>query len=325
MTATWPGPIVDGIAALAGLTPYSILVIALVFAGLSAATLAIARLRQRQPARDLSELESRISSWWIIVALLTAALVMGRGPTLLLLAFVSYLALKEYLSIIPTRRQDRAVLFFVYLAVPLQFWLVWTEWYGLFIVFVPVYMFMFLGSAMVMLGATHRFLEASGTLHWGLASTVYSLGHLAYLLVLMERGGHAEGAALVIALLVVTELNDVAQYVWGKWLGQAKIVPLISPNKTWAGFWGGMATTALVAVLVLPALTPWSAPASLLLGLALALAGFFGDVTLSAVKRDVGLKDSGTLLPGHGGILDRVDSLIFTAPLFFHLTRYVHT
>ena len=107
-------------------------------------------------------------SWWIIVALLTAALVMGRAASILLLAFISYLALKEYLSIIPTRRQDRAVLFFVYLAIPVQFWLVWAEWYGLFIIFVPVYMFMFLGAAMVMLGHTSGFLKASGMLHWGI-------------------------------------------------------------------------------------------------------------------------------------------------------------
>lgn len=320
-----PGPIIDGIAALAGLTPHSMLVIGLIFAGLAAATLYVARLRRQDPSRDRSELESRIRSWWIIVSLLTAALVMGRAATILLFAFISYLALKEYLSIIPTRRQDRAVLFFVYLAIPVQFWLVWAEWYGFFIIFVPVYMFMFLGAAMVMLGHTNGFLKASGLLHWGLASTVYSLGHLAYLLVLMERGGHAEGAALVIALIVITELNDVAQYVWGKAFGKNPIVPLVSPNKTWEGFLGGLLTTALVSLIILPWLTPWTLSAALIMGLLLGLAGFFGDVTLSAVKRDVGIKDTGTLLPGHGGILDRVDSLIFTAPLFFHLTRYFYT
>ena len=321
----WPGPIVDGMAALTGLTPHSLLVIAIIFAGLAAATLWLGRLRRNDPARDRSELADRLRSWWIIVSLLTAALVAGRAATLLLLAFVSYLALKEYLSIIPTRRQDRAVLFFVYLAIPVQFWLIWTEWYGFFIVFVPVYMFMFLGAAMVVLGHTDGFLKASGMLHWGMASTVYSLGHLAYLLVLMERGGHAEGAALVIALVVVTELNDVAQYVWGKAFGKNPILPLVSPNKTWEGFLGGLVSTALVSLVVLPWLTPWSAGWALMMGLVLAIAGFFGDVTLSAVKRDVGLKDTGTLLPGHGGILDRVDSLIFTAPLFFHLTRYFQT
>lgn len=320
-----PGPIIDSIAALAGLTPQSVYVIGMIFLGLAGATLYVARLHRRDPRRDRSELASRITSWWIIVALLTAALVTGRAASLLLIAFVSYLALKEYLSIIPTRRQDRVVLLFVYLAIPVQFWLIWAEWYGLFIVFVPVYMFMFLGAAMVMLGHTDGFLRASGTLHWGMTSTIYSLGHLAYLLVLMERGGHAEGAALVIALVVVTELNDVAQYVWGKAFGQHPIVPKVSPNKTWEGFLGGMVTTALLALLILPWLTPWSAGAAFSMGLLLALAGFFGDVTLSAVKRDVGIKDTGSLLPGHGGILDRVDSLIFTAPLFFHLTRYFHT
>lgn len=320
-----PGPIVDGVAALAGLTPHSVLVIGLVFAGLAAATLFVAPKLGRPRNHDRAELESRIRSWWMIVTLLTAALVAGRGASLLLIAFVSYLALKEYLSIIPTRRQDRAVLFLVYLAIPLQFWIIWSVWYGLFIVFVPVYMFLFLGAAMVVLGHTDGFLKASGMLHWGLASTVYSLGHLAYLLVLDERGGHAEGAALVIAIVVLTELNDVAQYMWGKSFGRRPIMPAVSPNKTWEGFLGGLLTTVLASALVLPWLTPWTLGPALLMGLALGLAGFFGDVTLSAVKRDVGVKDSGTLLPGHGGILDRVDSLIFTAPLFFHLTRFFHT
>ena len=321
----WPGPIIESLAVISGLTSHSLLVIGLVFIGLAAATLGIAHVKARYAFLDLSELSSRIATWWVIVSVLTAALVMGRAATLVVLAFISYLALKEYLSIIPTRKQDRLVLALVYLAIPVQFWLVWTEWYGLFIVFVPVYMFMVLGAAMVMLGQTDGFLKASGMLHWGMTSTVYSLGHLAYLLVLMERGGHAEGAALVIALLVVTELNDVAQYVFGRAFGRHPIVPLVSPNKTWEGFLGGMATTVVVAVGVLSWLTPWTAGAAIVMGLLLALAGFFGDVTLSAVKRDVGIKDSGTALPGHGGILDRVDSLIFTAPLFFHLTRYYYT
>ena len=326
-------PLIDWLASWAGLTPNTLIVLVLLIILLGVATLAAAYVSRGKPNAGETELELRVRSWWVIVALVVGALLIGRTMALSLFAFISFLALKEYLSIIPTRRADRAVLFLAYVTIPLQFWLIATEQYGIFIVLVPVWMFLLLPSAMTVLGQTEGFLKAAGTLHWGVMSTVYSLGHLAYLLVLpKETGGIAEGAALVVTLLILTELNDVAQYVWGKTLGRHKIIPKVSPGKTWEGFLGGMVTTLIVAALLIPFLLPQlSADGALsidwwvfvlLIGLAVSLGGFFGDVTESAVKRDLGIKDSGALIPGHGGILDRVDSLIFTAPLFFHITRY---
>jgi phosphatidate cytidylyltransferase len=323
----------DWLAGWAGLTPNTLVVLVLIVLLLGLATLAAAILSRHKPDAGTTELELRVRSWWIIVGLIVGALLIGRTMALVLFAFISFLALKEYVSIIPTRRADRAVLFFAYVTIPLQYWLVATEQYGIFIVLVPVWMFLFLPSAMVVLGQTDGFLKAAGTLHWGVMSTVYSLGHMAYLLVLpKESSGIAEGAALVVTLLVLTELNDVAQYVWGKTLGRRKIMPSVSPGKTWEGFLGGMATTLVVAFLLIPFLLPQLSVEGaltvdwrlfvLLIGLAISLGGFFGDLTESAVKRDLGIKDSGGIIPGHGGILDRVDSLIFTAPLFFHITRY---
>ena len=125
-------------------------------------------------------------------------------------------------------------------------------------------------------------------------------------------------------LLLLTELNDVAQYCWGKLLGKHKISPTVSPNKTMEGFIGGVLTTVPLAMLLAPWLTPFSSLDAVLAGALIAVAGFFGDLSLSALKRDLGIKDSGNLLPGHGGILDRVDSLTYTAPLFFHFTRYYY-
>lgn len=124
--------------------------------------------------------------------------------------------------------------------------------------------------------------------------------------------------------MLLTQLNDVAQYLWGKSLGRHKIVPKVSPNKTWAGFLGGVATTTLLAWLIAPWLTPLTEMESVLAGLLIGVCGFVGDVVISALKRDIGVKDSGSLLPGHGGILDRLDSLTYTAPLFFHFIRYLH-
>jgi phosphatidate cytidylyltransferase len=244
---------------------------------------------------------------------------------LVFLAFVSFLALKEYLSLIPTRRADRRVLFWAYLAIPSQFYWVATGWYGMFIIFIPVYLFLLLPMRMVLIGETAGFLRAAGSLHWGLMLTVFNLSHMAFLLALPKEINPAGGGAgLVLFLMFLTQFNDVAQYVWGKTLGKHKIIPKVSPKKTWEGFLGGIATTTLAAWALAPHLTPlagWEAPVA---GLLIGLAGFVGDVNISALKRDLGIKDSGSLIPGHGGILDRVDSLTFTAPLFFHFLYYLH-
>lgn len=286
--------------------------------------LATAVVWQLAPAPD-SELRQRIRSWWLIVALCSLALTFNRIAALLFFGLVSFLALKEYLTLIPTRHADRRVLFWAYLSIPVQYYWIGIEWYGMFIIFIPVYMFLLLPVAMVLIGETQGHLRAAGTLHWGLMSMVFSLSHLAFLLVLPQaQYPQVSGPGLVLFLLLLTELNDVAQFCWGKLLGRHKISPTVSPNKTVEGFVGGVVTTVLLSVLLAPWLTPFSVCDALLAGALIAVAGFFGDLSLSALKRDLGIKDSGNLLPGHGGILDRVDSLTYTAPLFFHFTRYLY-
>ncbi len=313
-----------------GLTPNALLIIYVILVLLAVATFAANRLARRNSTGAKlppTELELRIRSWWVMVLLIVGALAFGHVPAMLFFAGISFLALKEYLSIIPTRRADRSILLLAYLAVPVQYALISTQHYGFFIIFVPVYMFLILPAAMVVRGETDGFLKAAGTLHWGLMSTVYSLGHVAYLLVLPAPGpgqGIAEGASLVLALLILTQGNDVAQYIWGKSFGRTPISPKVSPNKTWEGFLGGLLTTAVLAAFLLPWLSPFSGWAAIGMGLVVGVAGFFGDVVESALKRDIGIKDASSLIPGHGGILDRVDSLIFTAPLFFHITRYFY-
>jgi phosphatidate cytidylyltransferase len=294
-----------------------------VLAALCAGTAAAFALARRRPGRDHAELRLRVRSWWVMVGVFAGALFLSPTAAVVLLAFVSYLALKEYLSLVPSRRADRRVMFLAYAAVPLQYYWAATGWYGMFIIFIPVYMFLLMPLRMVTIGETRDFLRAAGTLHWGLMVAVFSLSHAAFLLALPPSGNPgAGGAGLLLFLLVLTEANDVAQYAWGRTLGRRKVVPAVSPGKTWEGLAGGVATTALLGALLGPWLTPFGAPEAAALGLLLGAAGFAGDVTVSAVKRDLGVKDTGTLLPGHGGILDRVDSLIFTAPLFFHLVWY---
>ncbi|HEY4161913.1 MAG TPA: phosphatidate cytidylyltransferase [Dongiaceae bacterium] len=282
-------------------------------------------LKWRSPDKDYSELRLRIRTWWMIVALFAVAIALTPVFAISLLGFVSFLAFKEYVSVIPTRRADHRVLFLAYLTIPAQYYWVADGWYGMFIIFIPVYAFLLLPARMVLIGETEGFIRAAGTLHWGLMTTVFSLSHTAFLLALPAGGNPvAGGDGLLLYLLLLTQLNDVAQYVWGKTLGRHKVVPKVSPKKTWEGFLGGVATTIVVAFLAAPFLTPLLPLEALASGLLIGVGGFIGDITISAVKRDLGIKDSGNTLPGHGGILDRVDSLTFTAPLFFHFVYYLH-
>lgn len=302
-----------------------LIALAAIFLVLISASVLVRVIERRRSDPEPSELYLRIRSWWWMIGVLSVALLVGRTAMIVLFAFVSYLALKEYLSITPTRRADRSVLFWVYLAVPVQYVFVGINWYGMFIIFVPVYMFLVLPAAMVLNGETKGFQKAAGTLHWGLMTTVFAVSHAAFLLAVPPPDSAAgTGAGLLVTLLILTEFNDVAQYVWGKLFGRHKIIPKVSPNKTWEGFLGGVFTTVAMSVLLCLTLTPVQLPHAVLIGVLIAVAGFVGDLTISAIKRDLDLKDTGATIPGHGGILDRIDSLTFTAPLFFHIVRYFY-
>jgi phosphatidate cytidylyltransferase len=289
------------------------------------ATLIMLALKVKLDTEAYSELSQRIKSWWVMITVFVSAMLLSRNVSLFFFGMISFLALKEYLSMIPTRRADRRILFWAYLAIPLQYYWVSQEWYGMFIIFIPVYLFLFLPMRMVMVGDTKHFLRAAGTLHWGMMTMVFSISHLAFLLVLPATENTITGGpGLVLYLVFLTQFNDVAQYCWGKLFGKHKILPTVSPNKTWQGFLGGVATTSVLAVLIAPVLTGMDWNIALAAGLLISIAGFIGDVTISALKRDIGVKDSGSLLPGHGGILDRVDSLTYAAPLFFHFCWYLY-
>lgn len=289
------------------------------------ATLIVRLLSWIRSDSDWTELRQRVNSWWVIAGVFIVAIIANRTTSILLFAFVSFLALKEYLSLIPTRRADRRVLFWAYLTIPIQFYWVSMEWYGMFIIFIPVYAFLLLPLRMITIGLTEGYLRAVGTLHWGLMTMVFSLSHAAFLLILrLEKPSDVlAGPGLVLFLVVLTELNDIAQFLWGKSLGRRKILPQVSPGKTWVGFLGGVGTTILLAALSGRYLTPLSPLQSVIAGGIIGLGGFVGDVSISALKRDLGIKESGNILPGHGGILDRIDSLTYTAPLFFHYVYWL--
>ena len=197
------------------------------------------------------------------------------------------------------------------------------QWYGLFVIFIPVYAFLFVPVRSVLAGDTEDFLARTAKIQWGLMVAVYCVSHAPALLMLQIPGYEGQQAKLLLFLIVVVQLSDVLQYVFGKTLGKRRIVPLVSPNKTWEGAVGGIASASLVGALLWWAtpFTPWASGAIALL---VCVLGFAGGLVMSAIKRDRGIKDFGTLIEGHGGIMDRIDSLCFAAPVFFHVVRYFY-
>jgi phosphatidate cytidylyltransferase len=294
-------------------------VVALLIAGTIAAAVA-PRIASK---KDFTNLRQRVNSWWVMIALLSLSLLLGWQATTALFFIVSFIALREFLSLAPMRREDRLIILAAYLAVLLNYYFVAIDNYGIYLVFIPVFCFLISPFLMACVGQTRGYLATAATVNWALITCAYSLGFIAFLMRTPASENLPAGpSGLVFLLLVATEANDVAQYVWGKFFGRHKILPRVSPNKTWEGFIGGWITTSALLWFVGPFFAPLSGAGRLWIALALPLAGFAGDVTMSAIKRDVGVKDTSALIPGHGGMLDRTDSLTFTAPLYFHLLAY---
>lgn len=306
------------------LPSHSLGLMLIVFAALCAGTGAYLFLSRRNPDKDYTELKLRIRSWWWMIGIVFFALSLPTNGTIVFIGFLSFLALKEFLSIVPVRVIDRKVIFWAYLSIPFQYYWLSTGWYGMFIIFIPVYIFLYLPMVMVLNGETKGFIRSAGVIHWALMLTVFCISHMAYFLALPPLNPDAGSVGMVLFLLVMTQFNDVSQYIWGKTLGKRKIVPKVSPNKTWEGFLGGAGTIILASCALAPLLTPLTALEGLIGGLIISVSGFIGDLVISCVKRDLSIKDTGKMIPGHGGILDRIDSLMFTAPLFFHYVYFLY-
>ncbi|KQZ13115.1 MULTISPECIES: phosphatidate cytidylyltransferase [unclassified Mesorhizobium] len=270
----------------------------------------------------IENLNARINAWWIMAILIAIAFVAGRIGVIVLFAFCSFAALREFVTLINTRRADHwalATAFFVVL--PLQYFLLWSEDYGIFAVFIPVYTFLLMPIITVLRGDTQRFLIRVAEVQWALMICVYCASHVPALLTLRIPGYEGRNVLLIAFLIIVVQLSDVLQYVWGKLFGRTKIAPNLSPSKTVEGFVGGVASATLIGA-SLWWITPFTPLQAGAMALIITLMGFFGGLVMSAIKRDRGVKDWGHLIEGHGGLIDRLDSVVFSAPVFFHLTRY---
>jgi len=270
----------------------------------------------------IANINARIGAWWLMSAAFLVATLTGGVGSVVLFALVSVLALREFVTLSPTSRADhRALAWAFFVVIPVQYVLVGVEWYGLFSIMIPVYVFLLLATRMVLAGETEGFLERAATVQWGLMACVYCVSYAPALLLLDIDGYDAGSGKLLLFLVVVVQASDVLQFVWGKLLGRRRIAPTVSPNKTWEGFAGGVACATLLGTGLWWA-TPFNPLQAAAMSVLIALAGFAGGLVMSAIKRDRGVKDYGGLLPGHGGVLDRIDSLLFAAPIFFHVTRF---
>lgn len=270
----------------------------------------------------IENLNARILAWWGMTAFLAVAFLAGRGGVILLFAFASFAALREFVTLTDRRRADHwaiAVAFFVIL--PAQFWFIWSEWYGMWSVLIPVYAFLILPVIAVLQSDTEDFLMRISQMQWALMICVFCASHVPALLFLDIPGFEGRNVLLIAFLIVVVQLSDVLQYTWGKLLGRRPVAPKLSPSKTWEGLVGGVASATLIGT-ALWWITPFSPLQAALMSLIITLAGFFGGLVMSAIKRDRGVKDWGHVIAGHGGFIDRLDSVVFSAPIFFHLTRY---
>jgi phosphatidate cytidylyltransferase len=288
------------------------------------ASAAVAALKRARPRADFSELAARVRAWWVMAAVFFAAIAVSNRLSLVFFGFMSFWAMKEYVTLLKTRPADHHALVFTFLAIPIQYVWIGIGWYGMFIVFIPVYMMLMLPARMVLAKETAGFVASASQIQWGLMIFVFGLSHMAFLLAVPQiPETNVNGRMLVLFLVFVVEMSDVLQYVWGKTFGRHKIIPAVSPNKTWEGFVGGI-LSAMGLSLLIRFLTPFTVAETLVVALIITVAGFCGGAVMSAVKRDFGVKDFGATIPGHGGMLDRVDSLCYAAPFFFHYVRYFH-
>ncbi|MGZ0654119.1 phosphatidate cytidylyltransferase [Coraliomargarita sp. W4R72] len=273
----------------------------------------------------IDNLNARIRAWWLMVLFFGVAVLSGGTGSIILFTIISFLALREFITLTPTSRGDHRALFWAFFIItPVHYFLIWINWYGLFSILIPVYAALVMPIRNATTGDTKDFLARTAKVQWALMVCVYFVSYAPALLTLKIPGYEGQNAKLLLFLVIVVQMSDVLQYVWGKLTGKRKIVPKLSPNKTVEGFFGGVISASLLGG-ALCWITPFNFWQATVLAFLICLMGFFGGLVMSGIKRDRNIKDFGNLIQGHGGILDRIDSICFSAPLFFHLVRYYFT
>lgn len=289
--------------------------ILIVFSVLSFASVLFFVWGKLKPHANLKELKTRCKSWWIMASVFLIATVFSTKISYIAFALLSFIALRELFTILKLRAEDRSAMLLCYIAIPVQYFFTYQGYLIASLTFIPVFMFVILPFRLVLVGQTEGVIQSMAVIPATLMIALFGLSHLGLLLTLPG------GRGLLFFLVFITEMNDVFQFVWGKLLGKHKILPKVSPNKTWEGFLGGILSTTILGV-ALKFLTPCTTTQIIVISFFTANAGFIGDVIISSVKRDLDLKDTSSAIPGHGGVLDRIDSLVVAAPVFFHIIYF---
>ena len=296
------------------------------FAALCAGTaVRIVALRNAEPELSKKRMGS-LKVWWTLAVLMSLAVVFGRIGAAVLMALAGVLGLREFLKLIGTEHIGRAAMVAAFASVAVQYSLIGAGYDEEARFVLPIAALLTISTARLLRGKTEGFIRTTAGVYWGIMLLVYCLSHAVLLFTLSPEQRPVVGmSGWFLFVVIITEMDDIAQALVGRKIGRRKITAAISPNKTWEGFAGGVVTSVVLSLLLSPWLTTFpsaTTPRGLLLsvaaGLLIVVAAFLGDINMSAIKRDVGVKDGSAILPGMGGIIDRVDSLTFTAPLFYY-------
>ena len=267
-------------------------------------------------------LNSRIRAWWKMCIVFVLCLLFGRVAALFVFGIISFLAMREYMTLVPTHRSDHLTLFWTFFVImPLQYFMLGLHWFVAFVVVLPFFVFAFIPTSIAIEGDTSHFLERVAKIQFGIMVCVYCLSHLPALLFLHMPSLDGGNARLLLYLVIIDQLSDVLQFIWGTLIGKRKIAWRVSPNKTWEGFAGGVLTATMIGA-ALWWMTPFTPVQSGVISFIICILGFAGSLVMNAIKRDIGIKDFGVVIEGDVGILDRIDSFCFAAPIFFHVVRF---
>jgi len=248
------------------------------------------RLTSEKGITVVDNLCARTHAWWVMVSVFAVAFLLGEYALIVLFAVVSFCALREFQLLALARRSDYKIIslmFFMLTAV--QYWLIGMHWYLLFLIFIPIYSFLLLPALMAIRQDTENFLDRIAKIQWGIVFAIYCISYVPALLLLKVPGYAGQNALLVCYLLVVAQMSDILQFVFGMLFGKTRILPVVSPSKTAEGFLGGMigATTIGAAMWWITPFTPLQSAG---MALVIVVMGGLGGLSLSAVKRGLGTK-----------------------------------
>jgi phosphatidate cytidylyltransferase len=296
----------------------TILTLSIILFAVLAATIVFYVAKKKQPNKDFSAIQLRVKTWWGMFVVFSFATLFNPVVSLLSLMVLCFFSLREYFSMMKTRRSDRRLFLWSYLMIPIQFYWIYIGWYGMFIVFIPIYVFLFLPLPRIIGKGTLGFLRSVSFTQWGLMLMVFGLSHLAY----YQMASPEFGSNLVLFLIILTQLNDVIQYLISLYLGRSKVAPSANPYITWEGFIVGLLMTTCISYFLYPYLTPFDLTFGILSGVIISVAGFSGSLTISVLKRDLLIGNSEKQMVLKDRYLNRIDSLTYTSPVFFHIIRY---